>query len=175
MLPKAKMRKVDVVVSVGLLALGVIVIHQALGMPWGAGRTGGDSAWYLSPGVFPLVVGSMITVFSIRVLIQAIRDGGHRHLFRDFAGWLAGLPADRKVHSVAIVFFLIAVYIFLLFGNVHYYIGTAGFLFVFMMIFYRPFSLPRPWRSFAIVVATSVLVPTAVGHVFSTYLYVPMP
>ncbi len=175
MLPREKMRKVDIVVSIGLIILGLAVILAALDMPWGAGRTGSDSAWYLSPGVFPFVVGVMITVFSARVLLQAIREGGHHGLFPAFGGWLRGLPSDSKTHKVAAVFLLVGIYIFGLIGTVNYYVATSAFLFVFMLVFYRPFSLERPWRSFMIVVATSILVPAAVGYLFSTHLYVPLP
>ena len=175
MLPPKTMRKVDVVLSSALFGLGILVINAALGMPWDDGRTGGDSAWFLSPGIFPLVIGAMISAFSLRVLYRAISEGGHKGLLNSFRVWFRNLPTNTRIHRVATVFLLIGIYIFGLIGRIDYYIGTILFLFVFMMLFYRPWTQTNPWRSTIIVVATSTIVPVTIGYVFSTYLYVPLP
>lgn len=171
MLPLQSRRKADVVVSILFMLFGAYIIFEASQMPWSRGRF----QWYASPGLFPTVIGTLLILFSIRVLVVAVRDGGHRDIARTFLEWVRGLPRNRGIHRVTFTIFWVGLYVFYGVGSFNYEAVSAVFLVVFIGVFWLPDAGPQWPRRLAITVAVSVAVPVIVAYVFSTYLYVPSP
>lgn len=171
MLPLETRRKADFVVSILFIAFGGYIIYEASQMPWVRGRF----AWYASPGLFPTIVGILLILFSLNVLIAAIRDGGHRDIVAPFGQWLLGLPGNRGVRRVAFIVLWLALYIFYGLGKYNYEALSAVFLAVFIAVFWLPGSGAEWPKRLAITIVVSIAVPVVVAYIFSTYLFVPSP
>lgn len=175
MLPHRTRRKADVVVSALFILFGAVLIYRASTMPWAMTRTGGASQWFLSPGLFPTVIGVLLILFSIRVLVTAIAEGGHRDIAPLFLGWLQGLASNRGVHRIVLMVFWIGLYVFGAIGHINYQIASAIFLFGFIAVFWLPGAGAQWPKRLLITALISILVPVVIIHVFSNYLYVPAP
>ena len=175
MLPERTRRKADVVVSSLFILFGFIIIYRASQMPWATTRTGGTSQWFISPGLFPTVIGVLLILFSIRVLVTAIAEEGHRNIAPLFLGWLRGLPSNRGVHRVVLMVFWIGLYIFGAIGRINYQLASAIFLFGFIAVLWFPGAGAQWPKRLLITALISIIVPVVIIHVFSTYLYVPAP
>lgn len=171
MLPLQTRRKADFVVSILFIFFGAFIIYEASQMPWARGRF----AWYASPGLFPTIIGILLILFSLRVLLTAIKDGGHRSLFSTFGKWVAGLPRNRRVLRVVFIALWLAAYIFLGLGNYNYQALSAVFLAVFIGVFWLPGSGSRWPKRLAITIVVAIAVPIVISYIFSTYLFVPAP
>lgn len=176
MLPVQARRKADVVVSCLFMGLGSLVIYRASLMPWSSTRMGGSEAqWFLSPGLFPATIGTLLILFSARVLISAIREGGHQDILPAFRLWLAGLRANRRIHNVVVITLLIGLYIFLGVGRLNFQLMSAIFLLASIAFFWWRDAGPDLLRRIAVTIAVAVLVPVIITFLFSNFLYVPMP
>ncbi|HEX6142745.1 MAG TPA: tripartite tricarboxylate transporter TctB family protein [Geminicoccaceae bacterium] len=175
MLPKESRRKADVVVCVLFILLGATIIYRASMMPWLTSRTGATSQWFTSPGLFPVVIGTLLILFSLRILVTAVRDGGHRGILPTFVPWLRGLRTNTGVHRVVFIIAWLGLYIFGGIGRIGYELASAIFLFGFIAVFWLPGSGPAWKKRLGIATAVAILVPIAVAYVFSTYFYVPSP
>lgn len=176
MLPPKPLRQADVVASCFFILLGIVVIVAASRMPWSSTRTGGEAQWFLSPGLFPVVVGALLIIFSGRVLAAAIREGGHRDIGRSVSRWLAGLRLNRRMHRLAIMVVLLSVYIFGGVGRINFLLASFLFLFVAFALFWwreaPPGKLGRYVLTSALVAAA---IPAVITTLFSNFLYVAMP
>jgi hypothetical protein len=175
MLPLETRRKADFIVSIGLIGVGGYILYSASQMPWASTRTGASAQWFLSPGLFPATLGMLLILFSLRVLLTAVKDGGHRGGGTMLMGWLKGLPWNRPVQRVVFMIALIGAYISFGIGNADYRLVSAAFLFVFIAAFWWPESGDKLPLRIVVTLAVSVLLPAALAHVFSTFLFVPMP
>lgn len=171
MLPLQTRRKADVVVSIIFILFGAFIIYEASQMPW----TRGHHAWYASPGLFPTVIGILLILFSGRVLLSTVQQGGHRDIVRPFLGWLRHAPMNRKVHRVLFMIVWIGLYVFYGLGRFNYELVSAIFLAGFIGVFWLPGSHAQILKRAAIVVAVSIAVPVVMAYVFSTFLFVPAP
>lgn len=175
MLPPQTRRKADVVVSSLFIGFGGLILYRASQMPWSSTRTGGDAQWFLSPGLFPAVIGSLLILFSARVLATAVAEGGHRDIVPLLAKWLRGLPWNKRVHRFVFMVAWIGLYVFFGIGHFNYEIVSAVFIFVFILYFWLPGAGSRALQRIAVAAGVSVIFPLAVAYVFETYLYVPSP
>lgn len=175
MLPRETRRKADVVVSTLLAFFGAFIIYQGTLMPWVMTRTSGASQWFLSPGLFPVIVGGMLIAFSLRILATALAEGGGRGIGASLKGWLRGLPRNHGVMRVGFMILWIGLYVFAGVGNAEYRLVSAIFLFVFIAAFWLPGAGAQLPKRLMISALVSVLVPVCISYVFSTYLYVPAP
>jgi hypothetical protein len=172
---KQKLRKADFLFSLVLIAFGIVVIVAAAGMPWTSTQKGVSSSWYLSPGLFPALLGLLLIVFSLNVLRNAIVEGGHRDLARFIADAIGAAPRSRRLHRVLLVILIIGAYVFGLLKNVNYFVASSAYLFVFMLLFHTRREGVSTTRNALVLLAVAVGVPLVIGYIFSTYLNVPLP
>jgi hypothetical protein len=158
-----------------MIALGFGVILAGSQMPWSSTLTGGSAQWYLSPGLFPTVIGVLLVLFSARVLLTAIKEGGTNGLGTAARGWLRGLPRNRPVHRVIIITLLMFAYVFLGVGRINFLVASSVFLFVAIAVFWWREAHGHFARTIGITLAVSVGVPFVISYLFSTFLFVPMP
>ena len=175
MLPLETRRKADFIFAILLCALGGYVIYSASQMPWRNTRTGATAQWFLSAGLFPATLGVLLILFSLHVMLTAIRDGGHRGGLRMFVGWLKGLPWNRPVQRVVFMILLIGAYVWLGIGRIDYRLASSIFLFVFIAVFWWPEAGAALPRRILATLAVAVLLPLSIAYLFTTFLFVPMP
>ncbi|MBN9438811.1 tripartite tricarboxylate transporter TctB family protein [Bosea sp. (in: a-proteobacteria)] len=175
MLPRKSLRRADVAMSTGMILLGASVIYAASGMPWQSTLTGGSAQWYLSPGLFPAVVGALLIAFSLRVLIIAIKEGGTEELVPATIAWLRCIGGNHRLHRAALAVGLMAAYIFLGIGRVPFLAASGIFLFVAIALFWWREAEGGLLRTVLITAAIAIGVPLLLSTLFTTFLYVPMP
>ncbi|MEO8304617.1 MAG: tripartite tricarboxylate transporter TctB family protein [Betaproteobacteria bacterium] len=172
---KQRLRKVDFLFSLALIAFGIVVVVAASRMPWTSTQTGISAAWHLSPGLFPALLGALLIVFSLSVLATAVAAGGHRDIVTFVRGALARIPRNRSLHRVLLIIVLIGGYVFGLVGHVNYYVASSIYLFMFMLLFHKAPRGRSTTRNALMLLAIAIAVPLAIGYLFSTYLNVPLP
>lgn len=175
MMERDKLRKADVVASAVLIVLGLTVILYTTTMPQSGTHGGVENVWYVSPAVFPYLIGFLLICSSTVVLIRALKDGGAHGIVRHFAAALRGLPSNRTVHRIWAIWILVGIYVFALFGKFDFYVAGFVFLSAFMLIFHRDHEGRLTLRNSVTALVLGAAVPATVGYVFSTYLLVPLP
>ena len=203
MLPKETLRKADVVTAIVLIALGAAVVVGASQMPMRGTYGGVVSTWYVSPAVFPLIVGGGLIVLAAIILVRAIREGGLEGLGGFIRRGLRGIFVKRTVRRGLATWLWIGVYIAMLalhpFGwvrgglrrltfmrsgltrfclqaeGVNYVISSFLFLLVFMLMFYRPKDRRPGWKRVMLLAGLSAVMSFLMGYVFSEHLAVPLP
>lgn len=169
------LRKADFITSIAFMLLGAGMIFAASRMPWIVKSGGLQQDWYLSPGLFPAVLGSLLIVFSANVLANAVREGGHRGLGRLIGARLRSLGSNRDLHRMAAAALLVGLYVFVGIGRFDYYVASSVFLFVTMLAFHRTPEdriTPRLVLKLALI---AVVAPLVIGYVFTEFFQVPMP
>ncbi len=175
MLPHKSLRRADVVASSAMIGLGALVIYAGSQMPWTSSLTGGSAQWYLSPGLFPTIIGALLILFSLRVLITAIKEGGTEGIGKATAEWLRNLPGNSRIHRAIIIILLMGAYVFLGIGRINFLVASSIFLFVSIAIFWWREAGGHLARTIGITLAVSIVVPYVLSSLFTTFLFVPMP
>ncbi len=133
MLQEKKLRKADFVTSIVLFAFGVWVLFQAFRMPMRDTYGGVRNVWYVSPALFPLVVGIGISILSTALLVHSIRTGGAvdaLHGIRTFAPKLT----EAGVRFIAVLV-AISTFVYVLIPRVDFVLSIALFLSFFVHAF----------------------------------------
>lgn len=202
MFSERALRKADVLTASVLLLTGLGVFTHALTMPMGGTYGGVDNAWYVSPAIFPLILGGLLVVSALSLLHRAIRRGGAKD-FIPYFRQMFQLPANRVAGARIVgIAGILVLYVLLLrlhwfsglssifaaigFGRViplafltspegaNYYLSSVVFLFVFTEVFFDSQRL-QPALRHSLLVLLALLVPLFIGFVFSYYLRVPLP
>jgi len=203
MLPKDALRKADIVTAIVLIALGVGVVIGASRMPMRGTYGGVVSTWYVSPAVFPFIVGGGLIVLAAIILVRAVRQGGLAGLGGFIGRGLRGIFVKPTVRRGLASWLWIGVYIAMLalhpFGwvcrglgrlglmrwgpgrfclqaeGINYVISSFLFLLVFILMFYRPKGRRPGWKRVALLAGLSAVMSFLMGYVFSEHLAVPLP
>ncbi|TCK29203.1 tripartite tricarboxylate transporter TctB family protein [Ancylobacter aquaticus] len=169
------LRKADFVTSIVFMLLGIVMIVAASRMPWIVQSGGLQQDWYLSPGLFPTVLGVLLIIFSSNVLMHAVRGGGYRGLGRAAAHGLRSVGSNHDLHRMAMAAALVGLYVFVGIGRVEYHIASSVFLFVTMLVFHRAPDRPFTVRAVLKLALIAVLAPLVIGYIFTEFFQVPMP
>jgi hypothetical protein len=65
MMEKDKLRKADIFSGSLVVLLGLFIISQAFGMPMKDSWGGVQNVWFVSPALFPLLVGGMLSFLGV--------------------------------------------------------------------------------------------------------------
>ncbi len=155
---KTNLRRLDFRTGILLSILAVGIIWEATSYPMSDSYGGVQNVWYVSPALFPLLVGGLLLLLSIVLIGNAIRELGWPEILRSKAGGDSWLN-ERNQRFLAIVS-LIATYVYAFIPNVDFYISTALFLFAFITAFYLERYEPLVISSVAFLF-TGLLVLTA--------------
>jgi len=120
---------------------------------------------YISPGFFPLVIGSLFMLCSIQLIFQGIRS-----LKKDQTDHLeaesAGIDRDVWIRTIVIVAAMI-VYVALLSARLPYYIITTAFLLCTLLYFHRGKKIQN--------VILSCVVSVGMYLLFTKVFLIPLP
>ncbi|CAB5079500.1 hypothetical protein D3OALGA1CA_456 [Olavius algarvensis associated proteobacterium Delta 3] len=140
MLEKDKLRKADIF-SGGIMALfGLWIISQGLKMPMKDSWGGVQNVWFVSPALFPLFVGAMITLLGVLLMRTALKTVGFNG-FKRALGWLASPDLIRFLKSPATMRFyaiagLFTCFVYIQVPRIDFFLCSVLFLFVFITMFY---------------------------------------
>ena len=77
---KSKIRGIDIITGIILSIFGLIILVSAFQMPLKDSFGGVDSVWYVSPALFPIIIGFCICFLSIAIIRYALKNDGFRQL-----------------------------------------------------------------------------------------------
>ena len=140
MMDKDKLRKADIFSGGIFFLLGLWIIGQALKMPMKDSWGGVQNVWFVSPALFPLLVGGMISllgVLLIRTAFKAVGKEGLRItlqwlLSRNLITYLSGNPTLR-FYAMVVLFLS---FVFLNIPRIDFFLCSILFLVVFISMFY---------------------------------------
>lgn len=140
MLEKENLRKADVYSGAIICLFGLWIILQALKMPMKDSWGGVQNVWYVSPGIFPLFIGSIIMLLGGLLCRTALKTIGFK-AFTATARWLSSKALLQFLNSVqnlrfyAIVVLLLS-FVFLNIPRIDFFLSAVLFLTVFITSFY---------------------------------------
>jgi len=140
MLAKDTLRKADIFSGAFIFLFGLFVVYQALQMPMKDTYGGVQNVWYVSPAIFPLFIGTIISLLGIALTAIALKSVGLQQLGAVF-GYLASselvaflkLPATIRFYAIVLVF---CSFIFVMIPRIDFFPAAVFFLMVFISMFY---------------------------------------
>lgn len=164
--------RADFVGALAWIAFGVAVVAGALAMDR-MERFGGTL--YTAPGLVPGLLGALIVLLGGVLLIRSVRRGALPALSRSWAPTAEGRAALAR-SAVAIA--LTLVYTLVLVGHgLPFWLVTAGFVFVFLLVFDLPErrASGQIARGLAVAAIVAVATSAAVTLLFERVFLVRMP
>ncbi|MEE4165073.1 MAG: hypothetical protein V2I35_03675 [Desulfocapsaceae bacterium] len=140
MMDTEKLRKADIFSGTAILLLGLFIVTQAFQMPMKDSYAGVQNVWYVSPALFPLFVGAMLTLLGILLMRTALKEvglTGLRSVFAYFTSqhFILFLKQKDTIRYYAIILNLL-VFVFLFIPRVDFFLASLLFLLVFFFEFY---------------------------------------
>lgn len=140
MMEKDQLRKADIFSGSLIVLLGLFIVIQAFGMPMKDSWGGVQNVWYVSPALFPLLVGGMLTFLGlvlISIALKAVHGDGVRSVFA-FLVSRECVKFLRKIEVVrfyAIVFNLM-LFVFIMVPRIDFFLSAVLFLLICFFMFY---------------------------------------
>jgi hypothetical protein len=140
MMEKEKLRKADIFSGALIFIFGLWVISQGLKMPMKDSWGGVQNVWFVSPALFPLLVGAMIALLGGMLVKRALKEVGTAE-FKNVCHWLASpelvqylkTPSVMRFYAMAVLFIA---FVFLNIPRVDFLLGSVLFLMAFISMFY---------------------------------------
>lgn len=140
MLEKEKLRKADIFSGGVICLFGLWVIRRALQMPMKDSWGGVQNVWFVSPALFPLIVGGMIAILGILLTRTALKSVGRDELVQTLR-WLGSAQlirflksaAEIRLYAIAVLFFS---FVFLNLPRIDFLLCSVLFLAVFISMFH---------------------------------------
>ncbi len=128
------LRRADVWTGLVLAIVAAAMVAQALTFPLEGTYAGVKNAWYVSPALFPLMVGGMLFVLSVGLVGNGIREARRLSPTGRFFGGGSHAAAGQGGNAL-LVASLLAFFIVGLVPRVDFVIATALYLVVFMGVY----------------------------------------
>ncbi len=140
MMDKDKLRKADIYSGGAMFLFGLWIILQALKMPMKDSWGGVQNVWYVSPAIFPLIVGCIIMLLGVLLCRTALKMVGSK-AFGETVRWLLSKALLQFLNSIPnLRFYTIVVlflsFVFLTIPRIDFFISAVLFLVVFITSFY---------------------------------------
>ena len=140
MMEKDKLRKADIFSGSLIFILGLWIMSQALKMPMKDSWGGVQNVWFVSPAIFPLFVGSVISLLGGLLIRTAMKEVGLEAL-KNVLRWLMGPECIRflktassmRFYAMLILFFS---FVYLNIPRIDFFLCSILFLIVFISMFY---------------------------------------
>jgi hypothetical protein len=136
---KLELRKKDFITSLILIAFGIFMITYTLtSIPMKDSWGGVMNVWFVSPGLFPVVIGALLMIMGLILCNRAIKDGGARRFFQSF--FHHEKERTGKTSRFLGILLILVSYVYLYIPRVDYFLSTLLALMAFISFFY----LDRP-------------------------------
>lgn len=133
-----ELRRADFITSVLLIIFSLWVLYEAFKMPMKDTYGGVQNVWYVSPALFPLIIGIFIMLLGITLLCNSIRTGGAKYFIdttKKFSIRHIFILSSSGIRFLAILIALFSL-IYLHIPRMDFFITVALFLFFMISIFY---------------------------------------
>ncbi len=140
MMDKDKLRKADIFSGGIIFLFGLWIISRALKMPMKDSWGGVQNVWFVSPALFPLLVGGMISLLGVLLVRTAFKSVGKEGLkvtlqwlfSRNLITYLCD-SATLRFYAVVVLFIS---FVFMNIPRVDFFLSSVLFLVVFISMFY---------------------------------------
>lgn len=133
-----ELRRADFITSIILILFAIWVLIEAFGMPLEGSYAGVESVWYVSPALFPIIVGVALIVLGVVLLLNSIRTGGAQYFLQTISSSRVFKQkleiSDSIIRFISILIALFS-FIYLYIPRVDFFITTVLFLSFFISIF----------------------------------------
>lgn len=162
----------DFVASIVLILLSAYIITDGVRMYNDAGKV-----LYTSPALIPLLLGSLLLVLSVVLLVSSSKDGGFKARGAEMKELWKAIVSDSNTVRMLIGFAMMAVYTFLLLGNLPFWAATVIFLIALMIYLECGNELKAylNWKAWAKVIVISVVTVALIILLFQVAFRVPLP
>lgn len=140
MMEKDKLRKADIFSGGAIFLVGLWIISQSLKMPMKDSWGGVQNVWFVSPAIFPLFVGAMISLLGAMLVRTALKTVGRQGLV-EVLRWLGStelltfLKSAANARFFAMVLLLFSL-VYLNIPRIDFFLCSVLFLIVFITMFY---------------------------------------
>ena len=139
-----KLRKADIFSGTAIFCLGVFAVYQAFQMPMKDSYAGVQNVWYVSPALFPLLIGSTLALLGLLLIRTALKEVGVPGVKAVFNYLTSSAFTDFLTQTVTIRFYGIVinlfVFVFLLVPHIDFFLAAILFLLLFFFMFYCGFD-----------------------------------
>lgn len=140
MMEKEKLRKADIFSGGLIFFFGLWIISQGLSMPMKDSWGGVQNVWFVSPALFPLFVGAMLSLLGGLLVRRALKEVGAAE-FKNVLLWLTSPELVRYLITPKVIRFyamvlLFMAFVFLNIPRVDFLLGSVLFLMAFISMFY---------------------------------------
>ncbi|MEM5947668.1 hypothetical protein WKV44_03830 [Spirochaetia bacterium 38H-sp] len=135
---KEQLRKSDFWVSFFILFFGIWIIAEALKMPLTDSYAGVQNAWYVSPALFPLIIGSLLILLAILLFFLALKEGGAKGLLeriQSVPSRINKLLDEKNIRLYAILLAFTS-FVYLDIPRIDFFLSILLFLGFFLTSFY---------------------------------------
>lgn len=160
------LRRSDLVTSLILILFSSVVFFEALKML--SSTLEKNKEWYVSAGLFPLIVSVCLALCALLLFIRAWKDGARFDFLNTSS--MKTMIKHKEVRVAVIIISWLAIYIFIFLKFLPYWLGTFIFLFVFML-FFKKITV----KSLVTMVIISVCTTVALTYGFGTLAMIPLP
>lgn len=135
-----KLRKADIFSGTAIFCLGIFAVYQAFQMPMKDSYAGVQNVWYVSPALFPLLIGSTLALLGLMLIRTALKEVGFQGV-KEVFGYLGSQPfVDFLKQNVTVRFYGIVlnlfIFVFLLVPHIDFFLAAILFLLLFFFMFY---------------------------------------
>ncbi|MEZ5581797.1 MAG: tripartite tricarboxylate transporter TctB family protein [Candidatus Competibacteraceae bacterium] len=119
------LRRLDFRTGIILALLAVGLIWEATSYPMSDSFGGVQNVWYVSPALFPLIVGGLLMLLSLALVANAVAYHGWPDVLWEkhkTASWFD--EGNQRFLAIVVLF---ATYVYAFIPTVDFYIGTAFF------------------------------------------------
>ncbi len=140
MLNKEDLRKADFFTGLLISAFGLFMISQAVQMPMKDSWGGVESVWYVSPALFPLIVGSIISLLGLILAVKSFLEVGGKGVLGVIGNIFSKTGYESLTSDSSFRFYMVCslflFFVFLYVPRVDFIICSTFFLLVFISSFY---------------------------------------
>ena len=135
-----KLRKADIFSGTAIFCLGMFSVYQAFQMPMKDSYAGVQNVWYVSPALFPLLIGSTLALLGLMLIRTALKEVGLQGV-KEVLVYLSSQPfVDFLKQDVTVRFYGIVlnlfIFVFLLVPHIDFFLAAILFLLLFFFMFY---------------------------------------
>ncbi|MCW8889737.1 MAG: tripartite tricarboxylate transporter TctB family protein [Sedimenticola sp.] len=131
---KGKLRRDDFKTGIVLILLSLAVLWEATSYPMTDSYGGVQNVWYVSPALFPIIIGLILLVLALVLVGNAIVFHGLPNVWREKNATQRDQGRVDVRFIGVIIFFSAFVYAYI--PDVDFYIASAFFLFAFISGYY---------------------------------------
>ena len=133
MIEKDRIRGFDIVSGILFIFFGLWILLEALKMPLTETYGSAKNAWYVSPALFPLIIGGGIILISILIVMHAVKNEGLAQLMRK--GGEKTLLSEKNIRYLCILLPLFSL-VYVMLKRIDFIQSSMFFLFFTVFVFY---------------------------------------